>query len=220
MSEPTQTIKDALLTFEQEKLEETVAKQLQSGRNPLEIVNAIAAALTEVGELFQKGELFLPHLVIAGEAVKNVISRRLEPLLKTTGAERKTAGRVVIGTVAGDIHDIGKSIVASMLFSAGFDVTDLGRDVPVDEFIKAIKEHNPDIVAMSALLSTTLPMQKEVIEAMKKNGLRDKVKVIVGGAPATAEWAEEIGADGYAEDAVGAVKVAKKLCERKSLLSK
>jgi corrinoid protein of di/trimethylamine methyltransferase len=216
MSELAQTIKDALLTFEQEKLEETVIKRLQYGGNPLEIVDAITAALTEVGDLFQKGELFLPHLVMAGEAVKSVISNRLEPLLKTTGAERKTAGRIVIGTVAGDIHDIGKSIVASMLFSAGFDVIDLGKDVPVDEFIRAVKEHNPDIVAMSALLSTTLPMQKEVIEAMKKNGLRDKVKVIVGGAPATAEWAEEIGADSYAEDAVEAVKVAKKLGEEKN----
>jgi corrinoid protein of di/trimethylamine methyltransferase len=216
MSELAQTIKDALLTFEQEKLEENVRKQLRFGRNPLEIVNAITAALTEIGELFQKGELFLPHLVMAGEAVKSVISNRLEPLLKTTGAERKTSGRVVIGTVAGDIHDIGKSIVASMLFSAGFDVTDLGKDVPVDEFIKAVKEQNPVIVAMSALLSTTLPIQKEVIEVLKKNGLRDKVKVIVGGAPATAEWAEEIGADGYAADAVGAVKIAKKLCEEKN----
>ncbi len=216
MSELTQTIKDALLTFEEEKIEETVVKRLQSGGNPLEIVNAITAALIEVGELFQKGELFLPHLVMAGEAVKSVILNRLEPLLKATGAERKTAGRVVIGTVAGDIHDIGKSIVASMLFSAGFDVIDLGKDVPADEFIKAVKERNPNIVAMSALLSTTLPVQKEVIEVLKKNDLRDKVKVIVGGAPATAEWAEEIGADSYAEDAVEAVKVAKRLGEKKT----
>jgi len=214
MSELVETIREALLTFESEKLTEVVKKSLEEGSDPLEIINAITVALGEVGEKFEKGEVFLVHLVTAGEATKNAISEYLEPLLKKAGAKREVAGRVVIGTVAGDIHDIGKSIVASLLFSAGFDVIDLGKDVPVEEFLKAVKEHNPDIVGLSALLSTTLPMQKEVIEALKKNNLR--VKVIVGGAPVTAEWAEEIGADGYAEDAVEAVKVAKKLIGEKS----
>jgi len=216
MPELVETIREALLTFESEKLTEVVKKSIEEGSDPLEIVNAITVALGEVGEKFEKGEIFLVHLVMAGEATKNVISKYLEPLLKKAGTEREVAGRVVIGTVAGDIHDIGKSIVASMLFSSGFDVIDLGKDVPVEEFVKAVKEHDPDIVGMSALLSTTLPVQKEVIEALKKNNLRGKVKVIVGGAPATAEWAEEIGADGYAEDAVEAVSVAKKLVGAKS----
>jgi corrinoid protein of di/trimethylamine methyltransferase len=211
MSELVKTIREALLTFEPEKLVETTKKSLDEGYNPLEVINAITVALGEIGSKFEKGEFFLVHLVMAGEAVKKVISEQLEPLLKKAGAERKTAGRVVIGTVAGDIHDIGKSIVASMLFSAGFDVVDLGKDVPVEEFIKAVKENRPHIIGMSALLSTTLPVQREVIKSLKENNLRDKVKVIVGGAPVTAEWAEEIGADGYAEDAVQAARVAKQL---------
>lgn len=211
MSELVKTIREALLTFEPEKLVETTKKSLDEGRNPLEVINAITVALGEIGSKFEKGEFFLVHLVMAGESVKKVISEQLEPLLKKAGAERKTAGRVVIGTVAGDIHDIGKSIVASMLFSAGFDVVDLGKDVPVEEFIKAVKENKPHIIGMSALLSTTLPVQREVIKSLKENNLRDKVKVIVGGAPVTAEWAEEIGADGYAEDAVQAARVAKQL---------
>jgi len=211
MSELIKTIREALLTFEPEKLVETTKKSLDEGCDPLEVINALTVALGEIGNKFEKGEFFLVHLVMAGETVKKVISEHLEPLLKKAGAERKTAGRVVIGTVAGDIHDIGKSIVASMLFSAGFDVVDLGKDVPVEEFIKAVKENKPHIVGMSALLSTTLPVQREVIESLKENNLRDKVKVIVGGAPVTAEWAEEIGADGYAEDAVQAARVAKQL---------
>jgi 5-methyltetrahydrofolate--homocysteine methyltransferase len=214
MSKLLATIRGALLTFEPEKLTEVVRKSLEDGSDPLEIVNSIIVALGEIGEKFEKGELFLMHLVMAGEATKNVISKYLEPLLKKAGTERKATGRVVIGTVAGDIHDIGKSIVASMLFSAGFDVIDLGKDIPVEEFIKAVKEQNPDIVAMSALLTTTLPMQREVIEALKKNKLRNKIKVIVGGAPATAEWAEEIGADGYASNSIEAVRLAKMLMNK------
>jgi methylmalonyl-CoA mutase cobalamin-binding domain/chain len=142
---------------------------------------------------------------------KRVTNEVLEPLLKTGSEKRKFLGRIVIGTVAGDIHDIGKTIVATMLFSAGFEVLDLGKDVPVEEFVNKAKKTNADIVAMSALLTTTLPIQREVIEALKKSGLRNKVKVLVGGAPATAKWAEEIGADGYAADPIEAIKVAKNL---------
>jgi len=216
MLELSGKIRDAMLTFEQEKVMEAVESSLKEGYDPLEIIRAISSALKEIGDKFSKGELFLMHLVIAGEAAKNAISEYLEPLLKKEKTDRKTIGRVVLGTVEGDIHDIGKNIVASMLFSAGFDVIDLGKDVPVEEFVRAVKKYNPDILGMSALLTTTRPMQKEVIEALKENNLREKVKVIVGGAPVTAEWAKEIGADGYAEDAIEAVKVAKKLMEEKN----
>jgi len=216
LSELIKTIRKALMTFEPEKLIEVVKKSLKEGHNPLEIIDAISVVLGEIGDKFEKGELFLVHLVMAGETAKKTISKHLAPLLKAGETKRKEAGRVVIGTVAGDIHDLGKSIVASMLFSAGFDVIDLGKDVPVEDFVKAVEEYNPDIVGMSALLSTSIPMQREVIKALEEHNLRDRVKVMVGGAPVTAEWAEEIGADGYAEDAVEAVKVAKKLLRGKS----
>jgi len=204
-------LRSALLSFEEEKFIEVVKRSLEEKVSPLEIINALTKALEEIGRKFEEGEIFLVHLVMAGEMVKRAVSEYLEPLLKKAKMERKTLGRVVIGTVSGDIHDIGKNIVAALLFSAGFEVIDLGKDVPVEEFIRAVKEYNPDIIGLSALLSTTLPVQREVIEALKKNGLRGKVKVIVGGAPVTAEWAEQIGADGYGEDAVEAVKVAKRL---------
>lgn len=205
------TIKEALLTFEQEELANVVRNRLDEGSNPHEIINEIVTALQEVGDKFEKGDLFLIHLAAAGEAAKNAIAEHLEPLLKKEGDQRKAIARVLIGTVAGDIHDIGKDIVATMLFTAGFDVIDLGRDVSTEEFVKAVEQKKPDIVALSALLTTTLPVQREVIEALTKNNLRASVKIMVGGAPATADWANEIGADGYGQDAVEAVEVAKKL---------
>jgi corrinoid protein of di/trimethylamine methyltransferase len=204
-------IKEAVFSFEPEKLAEATKECLERGHTPQEIMDSLTAALKVVGEQFENGDLFLLHLVTAGEAAKKVISEDLEPLLKKTGAERKRAGRVVIGTVAGDIHDIGKNIVSSMLFASGFDVIDLGKDVPVEAFVRAVKEHNPDILGMSALLSTSLPAQREVIEGLKRENLRGKVKVILGGAPVTAEWTKQIGADGYAEDAIEAAKVALRL---------
>jgi len=203
-------IRESLLNLETEKLVESVKASLAKGVSPENIIDAITDALRVIGEKFERGELFLVHLVAAGEAAKNVISEYIEPLLKGKGRKSKI-GRAVLGTVAGDIHDIGKNIVASMFFAAGFDVIDLGKDVPVQSFVEAVKKYKPNILGMSALLSTSLPAQKEVIEALKKNNLREKVKVMVGGAPVTAEWAEEIGADGYAEDAVEAVRVALKL---------
>ncbi len=210
MSKVGDAVKEALLAFDQDKLVETTKKALDGGHSPQELIDALTAALKEVGEKFEKGEFFLAELVTAGEAAKTVISEYLRPLLKKTGT-REAAGSIVIGTVAGDIHDIGKGIVASMFFTAGFEVIDLGVDVPVEKFVETTREKKPDIVAMSALLSTTLPMQREVIEALKRNNLRDQVRVIVGGSPVTDEWAKEIGADGYGEDAVAGVKLVKKL---------
>lgn len=211
MSQVSEAVREALLAFDQDKLVETTNKALEQGRSPQELLDAITTALREVGDKFEKGEFFLAELVTAGEAAKTVISEYLKPLLKGKGSQSKPIGRIAIGTVAGDIHDIGKGIVASMLFTAGFEVTDLGVDVPTEKFAETVRNDKPDIVAMSALLTTTLPMQRETIETLKKSQLRDKVKVIVGGSPVTTEWAQEIGADGYAEDAVGAVKLAKKI---------
>lgn len=142
---------------------------------------------------------------------ETVISEYLKPLLKKSGMTGEAIGKIAIGTVAGDIHDIGKGIVASMLFIAGFEVIDLGVDVPIEKFLQVVRENTPDILAMSALLSTTIPVQREVIEALEQNKLREKLKVIVGGSAVTKEWAEEINSDGYAEDASGAVKLVKRL---------
>ena len=211
MSTLTSTLKDQLLAFDSDKFVETVKKAVEQGHDPLDVVNALTEVLKEIGREFENGEIFLVHLVGAGDAARRATIEVLEPLIKKTSGKRETLGRVLIGTVAGDIHDIGKNIVSMMLFTAGFEVYDIGKDIPTDEFVKKTQELNADIVALSALLTTTLPAQREVIEALKKAGLREKVKVLVGGAPATAKWAEEVGADGYGEDAIEAVKVAKKL---------
>ncbi len=211
MSSLVPTLRDQLLTFDADRFVETVKKLIDQGYNAIEIVNALTKVLQEIGKKFESGEIFLVHLVVAGDAARRATVEVLEPLIKKSSEKRQTLGKVLIGTVAGDIHDIGKNIVAMMLFTAGFEVYDLGKDIPTEDFVSKTREYNADIVALSALLTTTLPVQREVIEALEKAGLRDKVKVVVGGAPATAKWAEEAGADGYGEDAIEAVRVAKKL---------
>jgi len=203
---------NSVLSFDADKVAQTSRKALEAKLDPVEIIeNGLAKGLKIVGKKFEDGELFLMHLVAAAEAVKKALSEVLEPELAKSKAERKTLGKVVIGTVAGDIHDIGKNIVAAMMFAAGFEIHDLGKDVPVDEFVNRTKETKANIVAASALLSTTLPVQHEIVKALVAQGMRDKVKIMVGGAPVTEEWTREIGGDGYAENAVEAVKVAKKL---------
>lgn len=206
-----ESIRNAVLKFDPEELERVVKESLEKGYSALEVVNALTSALKVIGDKFERGEIFLVQLIVAGEACKNVTSKYLEPLLRKEGEKRSALGKVVIGTVEGDIHEIGKNIVAAMLTASGFEVIDLGVDVPTERFVKAVKEHDPDILGLSALLTTTMPMQKEVIEALKREGLRERVKVIVGGAPVTESWAKEIGADGYADNAVEAVKLAKRL---------
>jgi dimethylamine corrinoid protein len=170
----------------------------------------LARGIREVGERFESGELFLPHLVMAGDLMDTAVNELANKL--PHGQEAISArGVVVIGTVKDDIHEIGKNIVALMLRVAGFNVIDIGVDVPVENFISAAKEHNADIIGASALLTTTQFEQKKLIERLKTEGLRDKFKVMVGGGQVNAEWVEEIGADGYGKDAVEAVKVAKQL---------
>jgi len=205
-------ISEAIQSFEEEKVLNAVKKALSLGVDPSEIIEkGIAKGLRIVGDKYERGELFLMHLVAAAEPAQKAVKELLEPEIKKKAGERKSLGKVVIGTVQGDIHDIGKNIVAAMLFAAGFDVIDLGKDVPAEEFAKKAKEVGANIVGASALLSTTLPVQKEIVEALKAMGIRDKVKTIFGGAPCTPEWVEEIGGDGYAENAIEAVKVAKRL---------
>lgn len=203
---------NAILSFDAEKVYESTKKALDKEIGPVEIVQkGITRGLGIVGEKFEKGEFFLMHLVAAGEAVKKVMDELINPELEKRAVKLKSIGKVVIGTVEGDIHDIGKNIVASMLVTAGFEVYDIGKDVPSIEFVKKAKEVKADIIGASALLSTTMPVQREIVELLSKEGLKDKIKVMVGGAPATEEWAKEIGADGYAENAVEAVNVAKRI---------
>ena len=164
--------------------------------------------MNEVGTLFERGKLFLPHVMMAAEAMQAGVDELKDDMPE---ASEKAASVIVNGTVEGDVHDIGKSIVSTMLQTSGFEVHDIGRDTPVADFIAKIKETDANMVGISALMTTTLQGQKEVIEALEEEGLRDKVKVMVGGAPATNSWAKKIGADCYAENATEAVNKAKEL---------
>jgi corrinoid protein of di/trimethylamine methyltransferase len=172
------------------------------------INNYMIKAMSEVGQRFQDGKAFVPQLLMAGRAMKSALEL-LKPLLQ--GSASTTIGKVVIGTVKGDLHDIGKNLVASMLEGCGFEVINIGIDVSCDKFVEAVKEHNADILCMSALLTTTMSYMKDVIEALEAAGIRDKVKVMVGGAPVSQIFANEIGADGYSDNANSAVAVAKQL---------
>jgi corrinoid protein of di/trimethylamine methyltransferase len=186
-------------------------RAVDQGIDPLEAIGeGFVIGVNQVGEAFAKGDAFLPELVMAGEAMKAAVAV-LEPELTKRGTERKMLGKVILCTVEGDIHEIGKTLVGTMLSSAGFQVIDLGVDVPVMKVVETAREAKADIVAMSALLTTTMVHQKDVIEALEDIGIRSNVKVMVGGAPVTKEWVKQIGADGYSEDAIGAIKVAKQL---------
>jgi corrinoid protein of di/trimethylamine methyltransferase len=190
----------------------SLAKEsIASGVEPLDaITKGFVVGVNTVGAAFGRGDAFLPELVMAGEAMKAAVAT-LDPEMKKRGTERKMLGKVVIATVEGDIHEIGKSLVATMLGASGFEVYDLGVDMSSDKIIGKALEVNADIIAMSALLTTTMVKQREVIEELEKEGLRSRVKVMVGGAPVTRDWVTTIGADGYSEDAIGAVSLAKRL---------
>ena len=177
--------------------------------DPVELVNDyMVPAMDEVGRRFECEEYFVPELLLSGRAMKGSLEL-LRPLLAAQGAE--TAGRVVIGTVKGDLHDIGKNLVSSLLEGGGFEVIDLGADVSPEKFAAAVKERDANIVCLSALLTVTMPSMKTTIEALKSAGLRDRIKVLIGGAPVTQQYADEIGADGYGENATAAVSLARKL---------
>jgi corrinoid protein of di/trimethylamine methyltransferase len=200
----------AVIEGEPEKAAELAEEALAQGLDPLECINqGLTVGMDKVGEMFASGEYFLPDLIIGGDAMKSALAV-LEPALMGD-QKRDIRGRVVLGTVEGDLHEIGKTLVGTMLTANGFEVMDIGIDQPPSEFVAAVQETNATIVGASALLTTTMLQQKKIVEALSGAGLRDKVKVLVGGAPVTQSWADEVGADGYAEDAISAVALAKRL---------
>lgn len=205
-------IEKNMLEFEDDKTIELAKKGISLGIDPVELVEkGIKKVLETIGEKYEKGELFIVHLAAAGDLANKVINEIIKPEIEKNGEKISFTGRYLIGTVAGDIHEIGKTIVSSMLLANGFEVIDLGKDVSIETFVNETMEKKPDILGMSALLSTTIPVQRDVIEALKKAKVRDNVKVMVGGAPVTQEWADEIGADAYGVDAIDAVNKSKKL---------
>ena len=200
---------EAILVGNAKKAEETTKAALAANADPSELLGKyMIPAMDEVGKRFECNEFFVPELLIAARAMKASLAV-LAPALAQAGT--KAAGRVVIGTVKGDLHDIGKNLVASMLEGGGFEVVDLGVDVAPEKFVEAVQEHAGSIVALSALLTTTMTMMKTVIEKLEAAGLRDKTHVMIGGAPITQQYADQIGADGYSDNASGAVALARKL---------
>ncbi len=200
-------IKEALVDLDEEALLNAVEEALRAGVPAERIVfEAMSRGMEEVGKLFETGEYFLAEMIIAADIFRKAMER-LQPLLEEAASSAARArGRVVIGTVEGDVHDIGKSLVASMLRAAGFEVIDLGVDVLAEQFAEAVEKYRPDIVAMSALLTTTMKNMERVVRTLEERGLRNRVKIVIGGAPTTPEFAERIGADAWARNAVEAVK--------------
>lgn len=200
---------DAILDGDEKTSLELATQAINEGVDPVELIGQwMIPAMDEVGRLFEAQEYFVPELLLAGRAMKTALEV-LRPLLAATGAQ--PTGRVVIGTVKGDLHDIGKNMVTSMLEGAGFEVFDVGIDVPPQKFIEAIERSKAQILALSALLSITMPEMKTTIDAVIAAGIRDRIKIMVGGAPVTQAFAEEIGADGYGQNASSAVSVARSL---------
>ena len=202
----------AVIDGEPEDAEQFAKDALEADLDPLKCINqGLMPGIQQVGELFSSGEYYLPELIIGADAMKAALDV-LEPAL-VGGQEREVVGRVVLGTVAGDLHEIGKTLVGTMLTANGFQVFDIGVDQSAEAFVQAAKENKADIVGASALLTTTMLQQKKLIEALENAGMRDNVKVMIGGAPVTDRYAEEIGADGYAEDAISSVDIAYRLMD-------
>lgn len=211
MSEALEQLQEAVILGEPDQARELAVRILEAGVAPLTAIEeALTPAMQIVGERYECGEYFIPDLMMAAEAMKGAMAV-FEPALMERQEQRQVLGVVVIGTVKGDIHEIGKSLVGTMLSAAGFQVHDLGVDVPASRFVERVQETGAQVVGLSALLTTTMRNQGAVIEALKEAGLRDQVKVIIGGAPASPDWAQTIGADAYAENANEAVDVVKRL---------
>jgi corrinoid protein of di/trimethylamine methyltransferase len=204
-----QQLYQAVLNGDDKTARQVTQEALAAKTEPMKLVtDYMVPAMTEVGRRFECDEYFVPELLLSARAMKASMDL-IRPLLIAAGAE--PAGRVVIGTVKGDLHDIGKNLVSAMLEGGGFEVTDLGVNVTPEQFIAAVKDKRANIVAMSALLTTTMQAMKQTIEAIKQAGVRDQVKILVGGAPVTQRYADEIGADGYSESAAGASPLARKV---------
>ena len=202
-------LRQCVIEGEEERTESLVKQAMAEGKPPERILReGLIAAMTEVGRLFEAGEYYVPEMLIAARAMKSGLTL-LRPQL--AAANVQAVGKVVIGTVQGDLHDIGKNLVGMMLEGAGFEVIDLGTDVSPQKFVEAVQTHHPDLIGCSALLTTTMPKMKVVVEALKEAGLRGQVKVMIGGAPVTEKYGADIGADMYASDAASAATRAKQL---------
>jgi 5-methyltetrahydrofolate--homocysteine methyltransferase len=201
---------EALRNYDHMTSEQCARELLEQGENPVKLAATLTEMLGSIGDEFAAGTIYLPELVLASRAGQAAMSV-VEKALASSSEQVERRGTIVIGTVKGDVHDIGKNIVATLFFAAGFEVKDLGTDVTPEAFVQAVKDHSPDVLAMSALLTTTMGQQRTVVQELEKAGLDDEVKVIVGGAPVTAEFAAEIGADGYGDNAFDAVDLVKAL---------
>jgi 5-methyltetrahydrofolate--homocysteine methyltransferase len=200
-------IREYVIDGDQGKVTAKVEQAIQEGLQPSEILNkALIAGMTEVGDLFEQGEFFVPEMLVAARAMKAGVEILKPKLLED---DVKPLGRVVIATVKGDLHDIGKNLVGMMLEGAGFEICDLGTDVPPEQFVEAVQEQETQFVGLSALLTTTMPSMEATIEALKNAGLRDNITVMIGGAPVTQDFADKIGADFYASDGPAAARKAK-----------
>jgi corrinoid protein of di/trimethylamine methyltransferase len=207
MEELLKECKQAVLKGEKERAVKLAQDATNKGIDPLTIIEqGFALGIREAGELWERGEYFLPELAFSAEAMKAAMEV-LKPSLLASKEDSKAKAKIVIGTIQGDIHDIGKTLVATLLSANGYDVVDLGADVPYNRFVDESAEQKAGFICMSALLTTTMPGQGEVIRLLEEKGMRKNIKVLVGGAPANAAWAKEIGADGYADNAVAAVQV-------------
>jgi 5-methyltetrahydrofolate--homocysteine methyltransferase len=202
-------IYDAILTGNAKKAHEATAAALAAGAEPMALIQeSMVPAMDEIGKLFECEEYFVPELLLAGRAMKRAMEL-WKPQFSASG--QKMAVRVIVGTVMGDLHDLGKNVVASMLEGSGFEVIDLGTDVTPEKFVDAVRESDPQVVCLSALLTVTMPAMKTTIDALKSAGVRTRVKVLVGGAPVTGQYARDIGADGYSDNASSAVRLVKEL---------
>ena len=212
MNEDLETLKRALIAADRDLALAATNRLIDGGVDPTVVLeDGMAVAMFDLGEMWKRGEVFLPEVVASAEVFKQC-NAIVEPvLLANRDPDAEANALVVLATVKGDLHDLGKNMVGAMLRTSGFDVMDLGKDVNADTIIQVIREHAPTIVGLSALLTTTVPYQETVIKKVVAEGLRDQVKIMVGGAPVTPEWADKIGADGYANNAPEAVEIARKL---------
>jgi len=203
-------MRQGLLNYNADEVEKTSKEAVAQGIDPLEATNVLTDTIKELGEKFGRMEIFLPELMMAAEAMKAGVAV-LEPAMKASKKSVAKLGTFLIGTVKGDIHDIGKTIVSTMLTASGFKVVDVGNDAPSSAFLEAAESNKADIIGLSALMTTTMSSMEETINYFKEKGVRDKYKIMIGGAPVTKEYADEVGADGYGKDASEAVDVAKRL---------
>jgi methanogenic corrinoid protein MtbC1 len=204
--------KETIIEWKEEELKEMCKTSIENGEaTPAELLKIIGDIMRYIGDLFEKEEIFLPDLIGAAETVKAAIDEVLDPAIRSTGEQKVTKGKIIIGTVESDVHSIGKDLVGSFLFSNGYEVYNLGVDVPASRFIEKAEEVGAQIIAMSSLLTMSMDFQRQLINELEKRGLRKKYKIIVGGSPTSEEWADQIGADGWADDAISAVNLVNKI---------